>query len=327
MSGRQRRNDLQHPKVLIPAYGCPDLVAAVLYAGAVPLLVDLERDGPGLDLDGIERVWDEEVIAVVAVNFLGIREQLPFIQGRAHELRTLVIEDSAQWYPEDKLTTEAIVLSFGRGKPVNVLGGGALLLHRRGRTRIPPIDGLARPLALRMRAAAFNLLIRRRPYAWASRLPLMGIGRTRFRPLAAIHSLDDRRIGRLSHSARTRLSECRWRERLLDENLSGVPGVLCLPTVLRLRRGRLLRYPLLLAERSTRDRVLRSLIARGLGASAFYERPLCEISGMPAVVRRQGDCPAARSFAERLLTLPIHQSVTREQLEEIVKVVRQCAGS
>jgi dTDP-4-amino-4,6-dideoxygalactose transaminase len=48
---------------------------------------------------------------------------------------------------------------------------------------------------------------------------------------------------------------------------------------------------------------------------------------MPAVVRRQGDCPAARSFAERLLTLPIHQSVTREQLEEIVKVVRQCAGS
>lgn len=36
------------PEVILPAYGCPDLISAVVYAGAKPVLVDLEEK-PSMD--------------------------------------------------------------------------------------------------------------------------------------------------------------------------------------------------------------------------------------------------------------------------------------
>ncbi|MEO1172677.1 MAG: DegT/DnrJ/EryC1/StrS family aminotransferase, partial [Myxococcota bacterium] len=65
-----------HPEVLIPAYGCPALVAAVEHAGARPRLVDLEADRPWMSLDALRAAHSPRVAAVVAVPFLGIPERL-----------------------------------------------------------------------------------------------------------------------------------------------------------------------------------------------------------------------------------------------------------
>src|SRR5688500_19436 len=55
---------------LLPAYGCPDLVAAAHFAGLKPSFVDLERGTPWLHPDiGENRLRD--AAALVAVNFLG----------------------------------------------------------------------------------------------------------------------------------------------------------------------------------------------------------------------------------------------------------------
>ena len=38
-----------YPEVILPAYACPDLVSAAVFAGVKPVLVDLEAERPWLD--------------------------------------------------------------------------------------------------------------------------------------------------------------------------------------------------------------------------------------------------------------------------------------
>ena len=117
----------------MPAYACPDLVSAAKYAGVKPVLVDFEHDRPWMSVDEIKGVVSEKVIAIVAVNFLGIPERMQAIRGVADEYDALVIEDSAQAFPVSPDTNfwkgDIVIVSFGRGKPVSLLGGGALLLR------------------------------------------------------------------------------------------------------------------------------------------------------------------------------------------------------
>ncbi|RKZ65668.1 MAG: hypothetical protein DRQ44_07780, partial [Gammaproteobacteria bacterium] len=40
-------------EILLPAYGCPDLISAAVFAGVKPVLVDLEADRPWLDLPSL----------------------------------------------------------------------------------------------------------------------------------------------------------------------------------------------------------------------------------------------------------------------------------
>ena len=67
---------VREPEVLLPAYGCPDLVSAVLYAGAKPVLVDLEVDRPWMDLDSLERKITANTVAIIGVALLGIQDRM-----------------------------------------------------------------------------------------------------------------------------------------------------------------------------------------------------------------------------------------------------------
>src|SRR5580700_2083909 len=131
---RRRHPEVIQPEVILPAYACPDLVAAAVYTGVRPTLADVDAADPGFNLTSLQMMLSPNTIGVVAVNFLGIQERLP-------ELRNLLkawpaaalIEDDAQWYPEKTggagLQGDLVCLSFGRGKPVSLLGGGALLVR------------------------------------------------------------------------------------------------------------------------------------------------------------------------------------------------------
>src|SRR5690606_4927305 len=117
LTARSRRPQLRNPSVILPAYGCPDLIAAAEYAGVTPVLVDIGIDDPGYDLDCLAAAIDADTIAVVAVNFLGLRERLGAIREllRVHP-DVLLIEDNAQWYPEPArmpaLAGDLVCLSF-----------------------------------------------------------------------------------------------------------------------------------------------------------------------------------------------------------------------
>jgi dTDP-4-amino-4,6-dideoxygalactose transaminase len=322
---RMQRPDVDAPEVLIPAYGCPDLVAAAQYAGIHPVLVDVGPHDPGMNAGALDARWGPRVIACVAVNFLGIRERIDSLRARARDSGAWLIEDCAQWYPEAVLEADAVVVSFGRGKPVNVLGGGGLLLREdlalpRELERMP--DGES-GMAVGTQAVLFNLLLHPHPYALAARMPGLALGETRFRPLQSVTAIDDARYWMLAGNVRSWLERDRWREDRLNQALANVQGIHALPLTLRSRAGRLLRYPILLPSRTARDGALAMLSVRGMGASAFYRTPLTRVAGVPESVRAQPVAADTESFADRLLTLPLHDGVRASDLARMVRILKR----
>ena len=71
-----RNKPTEKPEVILPAYGCPDLVSAAVFAGAKPVLVDLENDRPWMNLEQLSASINSNTVAVVAVDLLGIPERI-----------------------------------------------------------------------------------------------------------------------------------------------------------------------------------------------------------------------------------------------------------
>src|SRR5450755_3177616 len=63
------------PEALLPAYGCPDLVAACLHAGVRPRLVDTAAGAWGFDVEKLGETVSSDTVALVAVNLLGTGDQ------------------------------------------------------------------------------------------------------------------------------------------------------------------------------------------------------------------------------------------------------------
>lgn len=317
-------------RVLLPAYGCPDLVAAVVYAGLEAELIDLLPGEPFMSPEHLARRLDGTVLAVLGVHFLGLPERIATLHELAQRQAAVVIEDSAQRIlPAEDPTSPAdlVVVSFGRGKPAGALGGGALLVRESaydpaeievliGPPRVP-----AMPPALQR--AAYNFLIRPAAYGVVARIPGLGLGETRYRPLTAIRALDPARQA----FAASQLVEQRTRghspvQGAMAEMLARFSGITVLPGCSSpVPVPRLLRYPLLCTSKALRDDLHRALTTAGLGSSVMYGQTLADLPGVPPC--RQSELHHARDFADRLLTLPVHSGVRPQDLSRIEQVLAE----
>ena len=322
------------PEVILPAYGCPDLVAAVIVQGARPVLVDFAPAMPFMDLTRLEQAFTKSTIAVVAVDFLGLPERLAAISELTTRRGVYLVEDSAQRFPPAAMaseTADAMVLSFGRGKPINLMGGGLLLAHEsqaqllaQVRQELPQFDSRYGAVQ-KLKRLAFNLLLNRWLYGWMERLPFLHLGETRFKPLAAygLWSVPDGLLagGLAGFQHRADWATCYDHElAFLDQ-----AGWILLPRQLRDKESSptlLLRYPMLAPDRASRDRALQALNAAGIGANALYGASLAETRGTAPHLGNvdPGDFPQACDFADRLITLPTHDG-TRLKDIEVIKTV------
>ncbi len=123
----------ERPEVIIPAYGCPDLVAAIVSQDAQPVLVDFAPDKPVLDEEGVRQALTQRTVAIIGVNFLGACARLKELSRICADNDLVLIEDSAQRFPPSSCShglADFVVLSFGRGKQINLMGGGAMLFRQ-----------------------------------------------------------------------------------------------------------------------------------------------------------------------------------------------------
>lgn len=336
----------QKPEVILPAYGCPDLVAAVVAQGAQPVLVDLVEGRPWMDLQAVTSALTENTVAIIAVGFLGIPERLFALRRITDKNTVMLIEDSAQVFPPfscENGLADYLVLSFGRGKPINLMGGGALLVRKDHSERIA-IDGasvltdlpeveISANSAWRFRRWLFNILLTRPVYGVMERMPFLGIGQTVFHPLTAI----ERRIpaeglleagvtGYMSRKnggaeypkALLGLAGKGWVQ-LASECFSGaaVEGLAPASPIL-------LRYPLLAPSREIRDKALFELNRAGIGASSFYGQALPAIDGLSEFVNVAASTFSnACDFADRLVTLPSHDDLRIEDINAVAGILQK----
>jgi dTDP-4-amino-4,6-dideoxygalactose transaminase len=342
LATRARESGSKAFEVLIPAYGCPDIVSAVAFAGLRARLVDLDGQSPFPSPEAWCAAIDANTIALVTVGFLGLRDPFTPSQACARGLPAgSFIEDCCQVHPLAVQATgdRSIVLSFGRGKPVSVMHGGAAVLAQE---IVPWQPALAAPKGVLAEFARVEIATRlynvmRSPwlYGWVRQLPGLGVGQTAFVPLESVAPMNGRIRDRLDLSQgwcdpRREALQRLFRQRFLDLGPDVLAADLWRAYDRDGERSRgsgdvpsgdwLLRYPLLLRTRAVRELALSQLNDAGLGASAMYAMPLESIPGVRAFTAVATTTGAA-AFADRLLTLPLHADVEERDVRSMCEIL------
>lgn len=147
----------ERPRILIPAICCPQVLFAVLYAGKVPVLVDISARDATIDPSRVADLLDADpgIGAVIAVHLYGHRADIASLSKLAADQNVRVIEDAAQAFggrhPDGRkfgAVGDMAVASFGHSKILDVGGGGLLLtddddLAARARERVQQLPFVA----------------------------------------------------------------------------------------------------------------------------------------------------------------------------------------
>jgi dTDP-4-amino-4,6-dideoxygalactose transaminase len=333
VSAARARCGVERPKVALAAYGCPDLVSAILFAGAEPLFIDLVDGGLGMDTAQLGRhaLDQNDLCAIIGTDLFGISEDWATLRDLAERHGLLLIQDSAQSFQRRENYTEnmygdVVVHSFGRGKPICMLAGGALLVSSHNDSsftdallKFDENADVSQTRTSRLKIAAYNALVRPRPYSIVAAVMGDKLGQTVFKPLMSVEKLSDIDIRRINVAV-----EHYWRQHV--DAYSGVAQVVadlarrangqmqavtpCEPAEYRERVFS--RFVLMAKSPQLRDDLILELRRRGITATPMYARTLPEICGSPWA--DTGRYPIATVVARQLMTLPVHDRITETDI-------------
>lgn len=330
------------PKVIVSAYNCPDLVAAIDYAGAEAIFADVEPDGFRIDLESAREALSghESAVALVGVDLFGYPENWVELAPLCREFRVSCIRDCAQSLQsresiDSDRVTDCQVYSFGRGKPLFLQGGGALLVPRDRETsfreqlaRLQPTFGKSAVRHSGTRRALYNLLLNPHLYA----LLAMGLGdrlgRTEYRELRQIELAPD------AFSDVANAAICAWWDERADHTSTVVSRLERLhdrfPSELGRPRSpgtlRLNRVPAILSGSAVRNRWIAELRKRGVSATPMYARALPDIPGVSGTCAASG-IENARAVAARLMTIPAHARLRPADFDAMEDAFQACLES
>jgi len=320
-------------EVAVAGYTCWAVVAAAVRAGLRIRPVDLDPRTFDFDESSLRRAGEASIAALVTHHLFGI----PNDSGRARRFAegagAVLIDDAAQGFgasiggEEVGASGEAGILSFGRGKAIASLGGGALLLPRSGPLAdVGSSEGAPpRGTVSYLWASLYHLFFRPALYGIPARIPFLHIGETVYDEAFSLRPFDgvtaaiaELRLETLDGAAEERRAAAADYRRLFegsrDARIVDPISDAC---------SSYLRFPVLLPARR-RDAVLRP--TRDLGLSTSYPSPVDEIPGLPrGTIAGDETLTGCREIAASLLTLPTHPLAKAEDRAEIARrVIEGC---
>ncbi len=316
--------------VILPAYSCPDIVAAALSVGLEPAFADLATDQTGTNLAALRSQLNAGSPIAVLVDLFGTRHEIPAHGETAATSQITLIHDRAQSLagPGQEVSSAAdlVVVSRGRGKPATLLGGGATWARQADEfsafatAHFPVSPWSAASTALR--AALYNLATQPLAFGTVAQLPFLHIGETKLRTLPAITRLPRPWLVHAARQLQAQQSVCAARRartlamaELIPANKFRIPS----DALQTAASEGLNRLPVICGDTEQAQ----WLISRGtsLGISPMYGRTLPEFMGMSAADAALA-FPVAYRFSRTLVTLPTHARCgprTRQRLRELLR--------
>lgn len=319
---RAARGDPSRDEVLVPAYTCYSVPAAIERAGLKPRLCDIDPATLGMDPEALDRCDFSRTLVVISANLYGLPNALGEIEAVCRRRNVFLLDDAAQALGA-KLDGRAAgsfgdagLYSFDKGKIISTIQGGAVVCRQSdlathleaALAKLPPGTILESSGNL-LKLAIYSIFLRPVLYGVIRQLPFTGLGHTRYEtryPVTALTRWQAAVAARLLE----RLSALNDRRRALaaayQAALEGVPG-LELVQPLAGAEPAFARYPFRVREPETRDRVVAALDRAGIGATASYPLSLADV---PEVIARvpaaDRSCHGARRVARTIVTLPTH---------------------
>ena len=324
-------------EVIIPAYTCYSVPAAAVAAGLRVRLVDVDLRGQ-IDVHALRRLPLERAAAVVVTNLLGVPERIGPLKTLVSEAGSFLIDDAAQSFGgSDQMGAvghrgDIGILSFGRGKPLSALGGGAAVYARGAFERstelgeaIPDSASVSRAI---LEASVYNVALWPWVFGVLSSIPGLGIGETHYDPGFGVGVIGPKNQALLMCGLQNVDPSTHRRRRVAEELAQSIPTRNGFSPLIA-DEGVIPVYPrlgLVAPTPGTRDRALVELNLTGAGASQLYPRSLDLVEGLRPHLVDDSVCPGAREFALRLLTLPTHGRLSGRRLAKVLSILKSLAA-
>ncbi|WP_298819602.1 DegT/DnrJ/EryC1/StrS family aminotransferase [Chloroflexus sp.] len=292
-------------EVITVANACMYDVAAILQAGAQPVLVDVDPVTQNIDPAALAAAITPRTRAVIPVHLFGRLAAMPAIMAIAEQHGLIVIEDAAQAHGAWCLDNAGqprmagqwghlAAFSFYPSKNLGALGdGGAVVTN----------DAF---MAERLR--------RLRMYGWERKYYTTESGGRNSRLDELQAALLRVKLTRLAAANAARRERAGWYAAALTDLPLGLPAD---------EPGHVYHlYVITLPDRATRDRLREHLLAHGIGCDIHYPVPTHLQPAYANLGYRAGSLPVTEELAGRILSLPMYPELSADEVALVAKTIR-----
>lgn len=298
-------------EVLVPSLTFVATVNAVLYAGATPVFVDIESDKiPHISLKAAEDKCTERTRAVIVMHYGGYLVDITKWRSFADRQNLYFIEDAAH-APGGKgvgLSSHAAAFSFFTNKNMTTAEGGMVVSQ--------DSDVIKRIRSMRSHGMTSLTLDRYKGHAYSYDVTTLGYN-YRIDELRAAMGLVQ--LARLSEWNRKRRELTHVYRTFLKDLCPGVtvPFDDEWPTTAHL-------MPILLPGDIKRTDIMDKLRAAGIQSSIHYP----PVHGFSYHKKRFPNVilPETESYCDRIITLPLHPALGRNDVEYVVTRLNRALG-
>lgn len=276
---------------------------AIVYTGATPVFADIDLDTYTIDPDKIEDLITDKTKAILPVQLYGQAADMDKIREIAEKHDLKIIEDAAQAhgaeYNGEKVGTlgDMACFSFYPTKNMTTSEGGMITTN----------DGELAKKAQMFRAHGASERYHHDEIGYNFRMTdiAAAIG------LAQLNVIDEFNNKRISNA------------NYLNEQLKDVEGIVTPKSPDNYKH--VYHQYTILVEKGNRDDWVEFLTNKGIGTGIHYPIPLYN-QPIYKKLGIEGDCPLAEKAADNVISLPVHPSLTKEDLDLVVDAVKEASA-
>lgn len=308
-------------EVIIPGYTCYSVAASVVKAGLKIRVYDLDPVSLQPDISFIKSIANDKVLAIINQHLFGIPSPNEEIKKIAENIGAFFIEDAAQGFGgsinDQFLGTEGDfgLFSFGRGKPLPIGHGGALVgknLSILQKIKLNRTNEEYKHIVLLAMTQIISLPL----FYWLAEILPLGLGRTYFNPLFKEGAMPEaiRKIIEKALPTLEDLNEHRHNISKVYENIIYKKYLISIPDM---SRPVFTRYPLM-GEADNVPKELKRLGVRRMYPKAIYDERVIK----PYLAARQDPTPGASEIVKKLITLPTHKGISLNLAAAIAEKIK-----
>ena len=276
---------------------------AIVYTGATPVFADIDLDTYTIDPDKIEDLITDKTKAILPVQLYGQAADMDKIREIAEKHDLKIIEDAAQAhgaeYNGEKVGTlgDIACFSFYPTKNMTTSEGGMITTND---------EELAKKAQM-FRAHGASERYHHDEIGYNFRMTdiAAAIGLAQ---LKVIDEFNDKRISNADY---------------LNEQLKDVEGIVTPKSPDNYKH--VYHQYTIRVEKGNRDDWVEFLTNKGIGTGIHYPIPLYN-QPIYKKLGIEGDCPLAEKAADNVISLPVHPSLTKEDLDLVVDAVKEASA-
>jgi dTDP-4-amino-4,6-dideoxygalactose transaminase len=320
-------------EVLIPAFTCYSVPAAIVRAGLKVRICDVDPETLDFDYRELaEQLSAPRVVCVIPTHLFGVSADVPRVRELIGTRKITIVEDAAQSLGAEfkgrKVGTlgDVGLFSLGRGKAFSTVSGGVIVTNSdeigaalASLCAAVPSCSVKEQIILALYAAALAVLSRPELFWIPKSIPFLGLGETHYDPGFAIKRLSAFQAGtsagwqrRIADLKKTRQKNAEY---YIKAGVKPAGG-------LGLLSSDLIRFPILVATAAGKLAVLGESVSLGLGGAEAYPTTVDGIAALQGHIVG-GSSEKALMIVERLVTFPVHPYVTEGDMDTVVSLLQK----